>query len=186
MNATGNIQFDEIGSWSELKLEIVEKYGAAYTTAFAGQKGRGLRKYYIDAFSGAGIHLSKLTGRQIEGSPARALKVRPAFDHFYFTLLKPGIAQEDRQKILTLMDVYTRADPAENVRNRDIATTLSLLLGSVPPVASAISPTDPWKLGWAARGRYFEDQLGRTLHPNFPTIDKIPDGIATSMMRHHI
>jgi hypothetical protein len=27
-------KFDEIGYWSELKLEIVEKYGAAYTTAF--------------------------------------------------------------------------------------------------------------------------------------------------------
>ena len=89
MNAAGNIQFDEIGSWSELKLEIVEKYGAAYTTAFAGQKGRGLKKYYIDAFSGAGIHLSKLTGQQIEGSPARALKVRPPFDHFYFIDMNP-------------------------------------------------------------------------------------------------
>jgi hypothetical protein len=66
-------------------------------------------------------------------------------------LLKPGITQGDRQRILDLMDVYTRADPVENVRNRDIATTLSLLLGSVPPVAPAISPTDPWKLGWAAR-----------------------------------
>jgi hypothetical protein len=96
-------------------------------------------------------------------------------------LLKPGITQGDRQRILDLMDVYTRADPAENVRNRDIATALSLLLGSVPPVAPAISPTNPWKLGWAARGRYFEDQLGRTLHPSFPTIDKIPDGIATSI-----
>jgi hypothetical protein len=96
-------------------------------------------------------------------------------------LLKPGITQGDRQRILDLMDVYTRADLAENVRNREIATTLSLLLGSVPPVAPAISPTDPWKLGWAARGRYFEDQLGRTLHPNFPTIDKVPDGIATSI-----
>jgi hypothetical protein len=96
-------------------------------------------------------------------------------------LLKPGITQGDRQRILDLMDVFTRADPAENVRNRDIATTLSLLLGSVPPVAPAISPTDPWKLGWAARGRYFEDQLGRTLHPNFPTIDKFSDGIATSI-----
>jgi hypothetical protein len=29
-------QFDEIGYWSELKLEIVEKYGAAYTAAFKG------------------------------------------------------------------------------------------------------------------------------------------------------
>jgi three-Cys-motif partner protein len=89
VTAPGDFQFDEIGRWSELKLEIVEKYGAAYTTAFAGPKGRGLKKYYIDAFSGAGIHLSKETGRQIEGSPARALKVRPPFDHFYFIDLNP-------------------------------------------------------------------------------------------------
>jgi three-Cys-motif partner protein len=77
-------QFDEIGRWSELKLEIVEKYGTAYTMAFSGQKGRRLTKYYIDAFSGAGLHLSKETGKQVEGSPARALRVRPPFDHFYF------------------------------------------------------------------------------------------------------
>jgi hypothetical protein len=96
-------------------------------------------------------------------------------------LLKPGIIQGDRQKILDLMDVYTRADPAEYARNRDIAASLSLLLGSVPPAAAVTSHADAWKLGWAARGRYFEEQLGRTLHPNFPTIDKIPDGIATSI-----
>jgi three-Cys-motif partner protein len=89
VSATGNFQFDEIGQWSELKLEIVEKYGVAYTTAFSGQKGSGLQKYYIDAFSGAGVHLSKETGQQIEGSPARALKVRPPFDHFYFIDLNP-------------------------------------------------------------------------------------------------
>jgi hypothetical protein len=38
-----------------------------------------------------------------------------------------------------------------------------------------------WKVGWAARGRYFEVRLGRALHENFPVIDKIPDGIATSI-----
>ena len=76
------LRFDEIGYWSELKLEIVEKYGAAYTRAFANEKR--LKKYYIDAFSGAGIHVSKRTGKEIEGSPARALKVLPPFDHFYF------------------------------------------------------------------------------------------------------
>ncbi len=89
MTTTGPFQFDEIGRWSELKLEIVEKYGSAYTTAFAGEKGRGLKKYYIDAFSGAGVHLSKQTGKQIEGSPARALKVIPPFDHFYFIDMNP-------------------------------------------------------------------------------------------------
>ena len=67
------LKFDEIGIWSELKLEIVENYGAAYTKAFANQGG--LKKYYIDAFSGAGVHLSKRTGGEVEGSPARALKV---------------------------------------------------------------------------------------------------------------
>jgi three-Cys-motif partner protein len=86
---TTTFQFDEIGRWSELKLEIVEKYGAAYTTAFSGEKGKGLKKYYIDAFSGAGVHLSKRTGQQIDGSPARALKVLPKFDHFYFIDMNP-------------------------------------------------------------------------------------------------
>jgi hypothetical protein len=33
-------KFDEIGYWSELKLEIVEKYGSAYTTAF----GEGVQR----------------------------------------------------------------------------------------------------------------------------------------------
>jgi hypothetical protein len=38
-------KFDEIGYWSELKLEIVEKYGSAYTKAFRNAR---LTKYYID------------------------------------------------------------------------------------------------------------------------------------------
>lgn len=75
-------KFDEIGAWSELKLEIIEKYGAAYTKAFA--KTRNLKKYYIDGFSGAGVHVSKRTKAAIEGSPARALKITPPFDGFYF------------------------------------------------------------------------------------------------------
>jgi len=75
-------KFDEIGYWSELKLESVEKYGAAYTTAFANFPN--LKKYYIDGFSGAGVHISRTTGARVEGSPARALKVTPPFDGFYF------------------------------------------------------------------------------------------------------
>jgi three-Cys-motif partner protein len=85
------LKFDEISYWSELKLEIVEKYGAAYTKAFANQ--RGLKKFYVDAFSGAGVHVSKRTRDQVEGSPARALKVSPPFDHFYFIDLDPGKTQ---------------------------------------------------------------------------------------------
>ena len=74
-------RFDEIGDWSELKLEIVEKYGSAYSKAFNKSK---LKHYYIDGFSGAGVHWSKRTGTQVEGSPTRALKVSPPFDRYYF------------------------------------------------------------------------------------------------------
>lgn len=82
MSNAAPFKFDEIGDWSQLKLEILEKYGAAYTRAFANQPY--LKKYYIDAFSGAGLHVAKDTKEEIEGSPARALRVSPPFDGFYF------------------------------------------------------------------------------------------------------
>jgi three-Cys-motif partner protein len=56
--------------------------GAAYTKAFA--RTGNLKKYYIDGFSGPGVHVSKRTKAAIEGSPARALKITPPFDGFYF------------------------------------------------------------------------------------------------------
>jgi three-Cys-motif partner protein len=76
------IKFDEIGYWSELKLQILQEYGSAYTKAFTNQKG--LKKFYVDAFCGAGAHISKKSKGKVEGSPARALKIVPPFDHFYF------------------------------------------------------------------------------------------------------
>jgi three-Cys-motif partner protein len=76
-------QFDKVGAWSVLKLDIIEQYGSAYTTAF-NTTGRRLKKYYVDGFSGAGAHVVKKTGQRIEGSPARALKTKPPFDGFYF------------------------------------------------------------------------------------------------------
>lgn len=78
---TAPFRFDEIGGWSELKLEIIEKYGAAYTKAFAKTQ---LKKFYVDSFSGAGVHLSKTTRAMVDGSPVRALRVAPPFDHFHF------------------------------------------------------------------------------------------------------
>jgi three-Cys-motif partner protein len=80
-------KFDEVGVWSELKLEIVEKYGAAYTKILENQgrlKKIHFNKYYVDAFSGAGVHISKRSGDAIAGSPARALKTSPPFDRFVF------------------------------------------------------------------------------------------------------
>jgi three-Cys-motif partner protein len=79
-------KFDMIGIWSEIKLEIVEKYGAAYAKILGATR---LKKFYIDGFSGAGRHISKQTGQQIEGSPARALRISPPFDRYYFIDMNP-------------------------------------------------------------------------------------------------
>lgn len=76
------IRFDIVGSWSEVKLEILRKYAAAYSTILVRQPN--LEHAYIDGFSGSGQHLSKATGQPIEGSPRIALGIEPPFRHYYF------------------------------------------------------------------------------------------------------
>lgn len=79
-----NLQYDEIGYWSEVKLDIIKEYAAAYTTIMAGQKKVKLEYIYIDAFSGAGQHISKRTGEFIQGSPLNALNIQNPFHEYHF------------------------------------------------------------------------------------------------------
>lgn len=75
-------QYDKIGEWSEVKLDIVKKYASAYSTIMASQDS--IRRHiYIDAFAGLGMHVSKGTGDFIPGSPRNALLVDPPFSEFH-------------------------------------------------------------------------------------------------------
>ena len=74
-------QFDRIGYWSEIKLEILKKYAAAYSTILTAQKT--LYHVYIDAFAGAGVHIAKATNEFVPGSPLNALNVRPPFREYH-------------------------------------------------------------------------------------------------------
>ena len=70
----GKTKLDEIGYWSEIKLDIIKKYAVAYTKIM--NKQPHINSYhYIDGFAGPGIHISKNTNEFIPGSPANALKV---------------------------------------------------------------------------------------------------------------
>ena len=52
------MKLDEIGEWSEIKLEIIKKYASAFTTIMKNQAWcQGYA--YIDAFAGAGIYISE-------------------------------------------------------------------------------------------------------------------------------
>ena len=77
------VTLDEIGYWSEVKLDIVKEYASAYSKVMNKQsfiKGY----YYIDGFSGAGEHISKETKEIVSGSPLKALQIEPPFSEYHF------------------------------------------------------------------------------------------------------
>jgi three-Cys-motif partner protein len=88
-------QFDRIGYWSEIKLEILKEYAAAYSRILAAQKNPSLYHVYIDAFAGAGVHLTKATEGFVPGSPLNALNVRPPFRKYH-------LIDIDREKVDSL------------------------------------------------------------------------------------
>jgi three-Cys-motif partner protein len=84
MEANVSSLFDEIGWWSEIKLEIVRDYATEYSKIMSAQRNPNLDHGYIDAFAGAGQHISKTTGEMVPGSPANALLVQPPFRDYHF------------------------------------------------------------------------------------------------------
>jgi three-Cys-motif partner protein len=85
MNRRRKLKLDKIGYWSEIKLDIIRDYAKAYSTILAAQqKPRRLHHIYIDAFAGAGLHLSKTTGAEVEGSPVIAVNTQPPFKEYHF------------------------------------------------------------------------------------------------------
>ena len=104
MSATKRLKFDEIGYWSEIKLDIVKDYASAYSLILAVQKQPSLPHVYIDAFAGAGVHVSKETGEFVAGSPVNALLVQPPFREYH-------LIDIDRQKVALLKELTKgRAD----------------------------------------------------------------------------
>jgi three-Cys-motif partner protein len=68
-----DIQYDEIGIWSEVKLAIVREYAAAYSKimeAWRRDKISHLSWIYIDAYAGP--------GRNRRGEPADRAQYGPA------------------------------------------------------------------------------------------------------------
>jgi three-Cys-motif partner protein len=77
-----NNALDEVGLWTEMKLDIIRDYSAAYSKILSKQSAKIKHFAYIDAFAGPGHHVSRTTKKVIEGSPAIALGQR--FDHYHF------------------------------------------------------------------------------------------------------
>jgi three-Cys-motif partner protein len=87
------MKFDTIGYWSEIKLQIVREYAQAYSQILTSNR---IHHAYIDAFAGAGMHLSKSKGELIKGSPLNALLVQPPFKEFHLIDLDGEKAEQLR------------------------------------------------------------------------------------------
>jgi three-Cys-motif partner protein len=81
----GRVEPDRIGPWSEIKLEILQKYAAAYSRILAARERDGaIRKHlYVDAFSGTGVVLLRRTLDVVPGSALRVLQVDPPFSEYH-------------------------------------------------------------------------------------------------------
>ena len=104
------LRLDEIGYWSEIKLEIVRKYAAAYSRILANQASIKAH-VYIDGFAGAGTHISKATGEAVAGSPLNALKIAPPFTELHFIDLEGSRTAELRR--------HAAGDPRVTVHDGD-------------------------------------------------------------------
>ena len=97
-----NDQLDIVGYWTEIKLLILKEYAKAYAQILKHQK-HIKHVAYIDAFAGAGAHISKTSGEQIEGSPAMVLSIQPGFSHYHFI-------EMDRNRAKRLRHQHHRPD----------------------------------------------------------------------------
>lgn len=107
-------KYDVIGYWSELKLDIIREYASAYSRIMGAQSS--IRRHiYIDAFAGAGHHISKSTGNFVPGSPLNALLVQPPFSEFHLIDLDGDKTAELRRIVGARSDVEIYDEDANQV-----------------------------------------------------------------------
>lgn len=114
------LQFDEIGQWSEIKLEILKEYARAYSTILAAQKHPRFHHVYIEGFAGAGLHVTKLTKDFVLGSPLNALLVQPPFREYHLVDIAPDKVQMLSQVIGTRKDVFIYSDDCNQVLLKEV------------------------------------------------------------------
>jgi three-Cys-motif partner protein len=84
------MRLDDIGAWSEVKLDIIRGYADAYSAVMTKQTKAPLTHIYIDGFAGAGQHRSRTTGEIVAGSPLNVLNVQHPFAEYHFVDLNPA------------------------------------------------------------------------------------------------
>ncbi len=116
----GRARLDVINYWSEVKLDIVRKYAQAYSTILAAQRSPALHHSYVDAFAGAGVHVSRQTGEFILGSPLNALNVHPPFKEYHLVDLDGSKVESLRSLVSDHANVTVYHGDCNHVLLKDV------------------------------------------------------------------
>lgn len=114
------LRFDEIGYWSEIKLDIIREYAQAYSQILSAQTKPRFYHVYIDAFAGAGVHLSKKRQEEIAGSPLNALNTDPPFREYHLIDLDGTKAEHLKEVIGDRPDVHVYEGNCNEILLKDI------------------------------------------------------------------
>ncbi len=108
---------DVIGSWTEVKLEILGEYAAPYSTILVANRFHHL---YIDAFAAGGSHISGTTGEVVPGSPLIALSTKPPFQEYHFIDKNPARVEQLKQYTADRSDVYVHQGDCNEILLSDV------------------------------------------------------------------
>ncbi len=159
------LQIDEIGPWSEVKLEILKKYAAAYSTILAAQKR--FSHAYIDAFAGPGVHIGRSSGEFVPGSPLNALWVQPPFKEFHLIDLDPHHVENLKQLVGDRSDVVIYGGDCNRILTQEILPRFTY--GSF---RKALCLLDPYGLSLEWATVELAGRLGTVeVFINFPIMD---------------
>lgn len=110
-------EYDVIGPWSEVKLDILRDYASAYSRILTA---KGFYHLYIDAYAAGGEHISRTTGEIVPGSPLIALATKPPFREYHFIDADTTRVAQLRRRTGNRSDVHVHLGDCNDVLLRDV------------------------------------------------------------------
>ena len=118
------MKLDNIGIWSEIKLDIIKEYANSFTTIMKSMtwcKGY----VYIDAFAGPGVHISRRTREFVPGSPLNALEIDNPFTEYHYIDIDKERAETLRGLVGDREDVNIYQEDCNEILTEKILPSLS-------------------------------------------------------------
>lgn len=137
----------ERGSWTRLKLGLLQEYLVAFVTA---TKYKAPERYYIDAFAGPGTNRLRETQEYFDGSPRVALQVEPPFTKCFFVEKSRKRAKE----LACLREEFPGRANTILILVGDCNELIREILEEIPPGAPCFAFLDPQgtELAWSTVG----------------------------------